>query len=62
MVAWPMGARCLRTTFAQGAALGVPAAAVIARWCCAHLAGETVLVHGASGAVVTAVQLARALG
>jgi len=53
------------TTFAQGAALGVPAAtayrALVLR---AHVkAGETVLVHGASGAVGNcAVQLARALG
>jgi NADPH2:quinone reductase len=53
------------TTFAQGAALGVPAAtayrALVLR---AHVkAGETVLVHGASGAVGNcAVQLARARG
>jgi NADPH2:quinone reductase len=53
------------TTFAQGAALGVPAAtayrALVLR---AHVkAGETVLVHGASGSVGNcAVQLARALG
>jgi NADPH:quinone reductase len=53
------------TSFAQGAALGVPAAtayrALVLR---AHVtAGETVLVHGASGAVGNcAVQLARALG
>lgn len=52
-------------TFAQGAALGVPAAtayrALVLR---AHAkAGETVLVHGASGAVGNcAVQLARAFG
>jgi NADPH2:quinone reductase len=52
-------------TFAQGAALGVPAAtayrALVLR---AHVkAGETVLVHGASGAVGNcAVQLARAMG
>jgi NADPH:quinone reductase len=52
-------------SFAQGAALGVPAAtayrALVLR---AHVkAGETVLVHGASGAVgVAAVQLARGMG
>jgi NADPH2:quinone reductase len=53
------------TTFAQGAALGVPAAtayrALVLR--AQVKAGETVLVHGASGAVGNcAVQLARALG
>jgi len=52
-------------TFAQGAALGVPAAtayrALVLR--ASVNAGETVLVHGASGAVgVAAVQLARAMG
>ena len=52
-------------SFGQGAALGVPAAtayrALVLR---AHVkAGETVLVHGASGAVgIAAVQLARGLG
>ncbi len=52
-------------SFAQGASLGVPAAtayrALVLR---AHArAGETLLVHGASGAVgVAAVQLARGLG
>jgi NADPH:quinone reductase len=49
----------------QGAALGVPAAtayrALVIR--AAARAGETVLVHGASGAVgIAAVQLARSLG
>jgi NADPH:quinone reductase len=54
-----------RTSFSQGASLGVPAAtayrALVLR---AHAkAGETVLVHGASGAVGNAaVQLARAHG
>ena len=53
------------TTFAQGAALGVPAAtayrALVLR--AQVKAGESVLVHGASGAVGNcAVQLARALG
>ena len=52
-------------SFAQGAALGVPAAtayrALVLR--AAVKAGETLLVHGASGAVgVAAVQLARAMG
>ena len=52
-------------SFAQGAALGVPAAtayrALVLR--AAIKAGETVLVHGASGAVgIAAVQLARAMG
>src|SRR5262245_18731205 len=52
-------------SFAQGAALGVPAAtayrALVLR--AASRAGETVLVHGASGAVgLAAVQLARGLG
>jgi NADPH2:quinone reductase len=52
-------------SFGQGAALGVPAAtayrALVLR---AHVkAGETVLVHGASGAVgIAAVQLARGMG
>ncbi len=52
-------------SFGQGAALGVPAAtayrALVIR---AHVkAGETVLIHGASGAVgVAAVQMARGLG
>lgn len=54
-----------RVSFAQGAALGVPYAsayrALVQRARAA--AGETVLVHGASGGVGTAaVQLARALG
>jgi NADPH2:quinone reductase len=52
-------------TFAQGAALGVPAAtAYRALFLRADIrAGETVLVHGASGGVgVAAVQLARAHG
>jgi NADPH2:quinone reductase len=52
-------------SFAQGAALGVPAAtayrALVIR--AAVKAGETVLVHGASGAVgIAAVQLARGMG
>ena len=52
-------------TFGQGAALGVPAAtayrALVLR--ADVKAGETVLVHGASGAVgIAAVQLARGLG
>jgi NADPH:quinone reductase len=52
-------------SFAQGAALGVPAAtayrALVLR--AASRAGETVLVHGASGAVgLAAVQLAHGLG
>ena len=52
-------------SFGQGAALGVPAAtayrALVLR---AHVkAGETILVHGASGAVgIAAVQLGRGLG
>jgi NADPH2:quinone reductase len=52
-------------TFAQGASLGVPAAtAQRALFGKAHAqAGETVLVHGASGAVgIAAVQLAKAAG
>src|SRR5690606_38876048 len=54
-----------RVSFAQGAALGVPAAtayrALVIR--AAVKAGETVLVHGASGAVgVAAAQLARGFG
>ncbi len=54
-----------QVTFAQGAALGVPAAtayrALVLR--AAVKAGETALVHGASGAVgVAGVQLARAMG
>lgn len=51
--------------FAQGAAIGVPyGAAYRALYQRAHvLAGETVLVHGASGGVgIAAVQLARAAG
>jgi NADPH2:quinone reductase len=54
-----------RTTFTQGAAMGVPyATAWRALFQKAHLQpGETVLVHGASGGVGTAaVQLARAAG
>src|SRR5262245_21616039 len=52
-------------SYAQGAALGVPAAtayrALVLR--AASRAGETVLVHGASGAVgLAAVQLAHGLG
>jgi len=52
-------------SFSQGAALGVPAAtayrALVLR--AQVKAGETVLVHGASGAVgIAAVQLARGLG
>ena len=52
-------------SFAQGAALGVPAAtayrALVLR--AAVRAGDTLLVHGASGAVgVAAVQLARGMG
>jgi NADPH2:quinone reductase len=52
-------------SFAQGAALGVPAAtafrALVIR--AASRAGDTLLVHGASGAVGTAaVQLAHAMG
>jgi NADPH2:quinone reductase len=55
----------LRASFAQGAALGIPCAiayrALFQR--ARALAGETVLVHGASGGVGTAaVQLARAAG
>lgn len=54
-----------RASFAQGAALGVPAAtayrALVIR--AAVKAGETLLVHGASGAAgVAAVQLARGFG
>jgi NADPH2:quinone reductase len=54
-----------RTSFAQGAALGVPYAtayrALLHR--ARAVAGETVLVHGASGGVgIAAVQLARAHG
>jgi NADPH:quinone reductase len=54
-----------RVTFAQGAALGVP---YVTAWRAlidkaAAKAGETVLVHGASGGVgVAAVQIARAAG
>ena len=54
-----------RITFAQGAAMGVPYATA---WRALHQraaarAGETVLVHGASGGVGTAaVQIARAAG
>jgi NADPH2:quinone reductase len=54
-----------RVTFAQGAALGVPyATAWRALFQVARVeAGETVLVHGASGSVgMAAVQLARAAG
>lgn len=54
-----------RTTFAQGAAIGVPyATAWRALFLKTHARpGETLLVHGASGAVgVAAVQLARAHG
>jgi NADPH2:quinone reductase len=54
-----------RVSFAQGAALGVPyATAWRALFIRAHArAGETVLVHGASGGVGTAaVQIARAHG
>ena len=54
-----------RTSFAQGAALGVPyATAYRALFQLAHaIGGETVLVHGASGGVgIAAVQLARAAG
>lgn len=54
-----------RTSFGQGAAIGVPyGAAFRALFQRAHaLAGETVLVHGASGGVgIAAVQLARAAG
>ncbi len=52
-------------SFGQGAALGTPAAtayrALVIR--AGAKAGETILVHGASGAVgIAAVQLARALG
>jgi len=55
----------LRASFAQGAALGIPCGiayrALFQR--ARALAGETVLVHGASGGVGTAaVQLARAAG
>src|SRR6185312_11435918 len=54
-----------KVSFEQGAALGVPyATAYYALYLRAHaLAGETVLVHGASGGVGTAaVQLAHAAG
>ena len=54
-----------RITFQQGAALGVPyATAYRALYSRAHpVAGETILVHGASGGVgVAAVQLAKAAG
>ena len=54
-----------QVTFAQGAALGVPyATAYYALFIRAHAAkGETVLVHGASGGVGTAVvQIARSRG
>ncbi len=54
-----------RTSFGQGAAIGVPyGAAFRALFQRAHaVAGETVLVHGASGGVgIAAVQLARAAG
>jgi NADPH:quinone reductase len=53
------------TSFAQGAAIGVPCGAAFrALFQRAHaLPGETVLVHGASGGVgIAAVQLARAAG
>jgi NADPH2:quinone reductase len=53
------------TSFGQGAAIGVPyGAAFRALFQRAHaLAGETVLIHGASGGVgLAAVQLARAAG
>jgi len=53
------------TSFGQGAAMGVPyGAAFRALFQRAHaVAGETVLVHGASGGVgIAAVQLARAAG
>ncbi|MDD2902094.1 MAG: NADPH:quinone reductase, partial [Syntrophales bacterium] len=55
----------LRASFAQGAALGIPCGiayrALFQR--AKALAGETVLIHGASGGVGTAaVQLARAAG
>jgi NADPH2:quinone reductase len=59
---WPLPER---NTFAQGAALGVPyGAAYRALFQRARaMAGETVLVHGASGGVgIAAVQLARAYG
>ena len=55
----------LNTTFQQGAAIGVPyATAYRAMYLRGRaLAGETVLVHGASGGVgIAAVQLARAAG
>lgn len=54
-----------RISFAQGAAIGVPYATA---WRAVHqkarvAAGETILIHGASGGVgVAAVQLARAAG
>jgi len=54
-----------RASFGQGASIGVPyGAAFRALFQRAHaLAGETVLIHGASGGVgVAAVQLARAAG
>lgn len=54
-----------KITFAQGAAMNIPyATAYRALYCRAHAkAGETVLVHGASGGVgVAAVQIARAAG
>ncbi len=59
---WPLPER---NAFAQGAALGVPyGAAYRALFQRARVtAGETVLVHGASGGVgIAAVQLARAFG
>lgn len=54
-----------QVTFSQGAAVGIPyGAAYYALWFRARaVPGETVLVHGASGAVgIAAIQLARAAG
>jgi len=54
-----------RTSFAQGAAIGVPYATAFRALChrAAARAGETVLVHGATGGVgLAAVQIAHAYG
>src|SRR5208282_760960 len=63
--AWQVHPLPSNVTFAQGAGVNVPyATAFRALWQIAHAqAGETVLIHGASGGVgVAGVQLARAAG
>ena len=63
--AWQVHPLPPNVSFAQGAGVNVPyATAYRALWQVAHAqAGETVLIHGASGGVgVAAVQLARAAG